>query len=158
MSRGENLYYEYDGEKEYCGNSWICDVCGQSYSPGGFMVSPFADGRHICKDCLTEGVVEYFSHNNLPEIINVNDKAYVVHCFEFKQRRKARVPTKLRREILSAGKCNYCGAKDNLQVDHIIPTSKGGANLRENMQCLCGSCNSSKSDKIKNAHLKRLLS
>ena len=44
--------------------------------------------------------------------------------------------------------CQSCGATDNLTIDHIIPVSKGGGNENENLQTLCGSCNSKKGNKI----------
>ena len=40
--------------------------------------------------------------------------------------------------------CCYCGARENLSVDHLIPSHKGGANAGENMVWACRSCNSSK--------------
>lgn len=43
--------------------------------------------------------------------------------------------------------CVACGASGPLQVDHIVPTSKGGPNTIDNIQPLCGRCNKSKSDK-----------
>ena len=46
------------------------------------------------------------------------------------------------------GRCVECGSKENLEFDHIIPFSKGGANTYRNMQLLCQSCNRSKSNKI----------
>ena len=58
------------------------------------------------------------------------------------------------REIVDAiwrrdgGKCVYCGSTENLQIDHIIPFSKGGATCIENLQILCQKCNAKKSNNI----------
>ena len=46
------------------------------------------------------------------------------------------------------GKCVKCGSQGNLEYDHVIPVSKGGANTNRNIQLLCEACNSSKSDKV----------
>lgn len=46
------------------------------------------------------------------------------------------------------GRCVYCGSTENLQLDHIIPFSKGGATTVENLQLLCQKCNLEKSNKI----------
>lgn len=47
---------------------------------------------------------------------------------------------------------NYCCAKcntdSNIEMDHIIPLSKGGAHHIDNIQPLCRSCNASKGNKI----------
>ncbi len=45
-------------------------------------------------------------------------------------------------------RCVYCGSTENLQLDHIIPFSKGGATSLENLQLLCQKCNLEKSNKI----------
>lgn len=45
-------------------------------------------------------------------------------------------------------KCLSCGRADvKLTVDHVVPLSKGGSNMIDNIQPLCGSCNSSKNTK-----------
>jgi hypothetical protein len=46
------------------------------------------------------------------------------------------------------GKCVICGSNENLEFDHIIPFSEGGANTYRNIQLLCQPCNRSKSDSI----------
>ena len=52
--------------------------------------------------------------------------------------------------IRDKGRCVYCGSTDNLQLDHIIPFSKGGATTVENLQLLCQKCNIRKSNHIGN--------
>lgn len=46
------------------------------------------------------------------------------------------------------GKCVICGSQENLEFDHIIPFSKGGATTYRNLQILCKKCNIGKSNKI----------
>ena len=57
-----------------------------------------------------------------------------------------RVSDSLRDEIISISnnKCTKCGASQSLQIDHIIPRSLGGKSIKENLRCLCNSCNSSR--------------
>ena len=45
-------------------------------------------------------------------------------------------------------KCNYCKSLENLEIDHIIPVSKGGKADEINLQVLCRSCNRKKSNKL----------
>jgi 5-methylcytosine-specific restriction endonuclease McrA len=46
-------------------------------------------------------------------------------------------------------KCVNCGSSEKITIDHIVPISKGGTNHINNLQPLCGYCNSSKGAKIK---------
>ena len=46
--------------------------------------------------------------------------------------------------------CVHCGRKfrkGSIDIDHIIPQSKGGTNRPENLQCLCIHCNRSKGNR-----------
>lgn len=44
-------------------------------------------------------------------------------------------------------KCVYCGEKDNLTLDHVIPKCKSGPNSWKNLVTCCGDCNVKKGDK-----------
>lgn len=39
------------------------------------------------------------------------------------------------------GKCRRCGSKVELQFDHIVPRSRGGAGCAANVELLCKRCN-----------------
>ncbi len=45
-------------------------------------------------------------------------------------------------------KCIYCGSKNNLTLDHVVPKCKNGANTWKNLVTCCGSCNVKKGDKL----------
>ena len=66
-------------------------------------------------------------------------------------------PSEFRKRVIQdhwdseGGYCPSCGRsslrKMDLSVDHIVPIRHGGRNSSSNSQVLCGSCNSSKSDR-----------
>ena len=57
----------------------------------------------------------------------------------------------LRYEILTRDRvCQLCGTtkeQERLEVDHIVPRSKGGTNDPGNLQVLCAPCNRGKSNR-----------
>lgn len=58
------------------------------------------------------------------------------------------IPAQVRRDVLSAGRCAECSATERLEVDHIIPFSRGGSHDRSNLQALCRHCNVRKGARI----------
>ncbi|MGI8428052.1 MAG: HNH endonuclease [Solirubrobacteraceae bacterium] len=44
--------------------------------------------------------------------------------------------------------CQYCGARSNLTVDHVVPRSKGGALSWDNIVASCAPCNRRKGDAL----------
>jgi hypothetical protein len=46
------------------------------------------------------------------------------------------------------GRCVDCGSKENLEFDHIIPWSEGGANTARNLELRCEACNRKKGASI----------
>lgn len=64
---------------------------------------------------------------------------------------QSRYVSKKNRALLlekAKNQCEYCGDKENLEVDHIIPVSIGGSNEIENLQILCRKCNRTKRTKL----------
>ena len=56
--------------------------------------------------------------------------------------------TVLHRDNFRCVACGITSKNVELQVDHIIPFSKGGSNNIDNLQTLCVDCNRGKSDRI----------
>ena len=46
------------------------------------------------------------------------------------------------------GRCVECGSIEYLEVDHVIPWSRGGATSTDNLQLLCRGCNRSKAASV----------
>jgi HNH endonuclease len=44
--------------------------------------------------------------------------------------------------------CVDCDAAENLTLDHIVPLSRGGTNVLDNLRTLCGPCNHAKADSL----------
>lgn len=43
--------------------------------------------------------------------------------------------------------CQYCGAKEKLTIDHVLPSSRGGLDTWENLICCCAPCNTKKGNR-----------
>lgn len=94
------------------------------------------------------------TEENITELINLLESRLTVTAFVKEQR--TLMTKKLREYIKERDKytCCSCGNSTNiepnllLEIDHIIPVSKGGTTEEGNLQTLCWKCNRSKSDKI----------
>ena len=56
----------------------------------------------------------------------------------------------------SCGGCRHEFLFGNFTVDHVIPRSRGGTDHLDNLQLLCGACNSVKGDRTQEYLLARL--
>ena len=59
---------------------------------------------------------------------------------------KTHIPSSLRWDVWERDDftCQHCGIRKNLSIDHIVPESRGGTLVNDNLQTLCKSCNSKK--------------
>jgi 5-methylcytosine-specific restriction endonuclease McrA len=80
---------------------------------------------------------------------------FIGRIYKGTSKRESLAPS-VKKEVLSIGYCVYCGSTEQLQVDHIIPYSKGGTHDKENLQCLCFICNRAKSDLTEEEYFARL--
>ena len=117
---------------------------GNTFSEA-FKVHSEADKISFQIPAFTFGVQKELTvyRNELPKKENNGSEISV-------ERRKRRISQATKDKVWrrDEGKCVECGSNENLEFDHIIPFSKGGANTYRNIQLLCQNCNRSKSDKI----------
>lgn len=59
------------------------------------------------------------------------------------KRKRAVIPQSIRLEVWQrdGGRCVDCSSQENLEFDHVIPHSMGGADTARNLQLLCEKCN-----------------
>lgn len=75
--------------------------------------------------------------------------AYLLFCNTDNYNTMAKIGINTRRAIYERdGGCLVCKTTENLTVDHIVPVSKGGTNIYENLQTLCGEHNLEKGSNI----------
>ena len=98
----------------------------------------------------------YWSSQDKVDILNLIERSkshYIeIETYEFKRLEACKYtsnPTVRKKIFKRDGRiCKHCKTNKNLTLDHIIPISKGGQNILENLQILCKSCNSKKGTKI----------
>jgi hypothetical protein len=54
------------------------------------------------------------------------------------------IPMAIREELYKNPRCALCERNCDLQIDHMVPVSRGGKSVRDNLQLLCSSCNMAK--------------
>ena len=81
------------------------------------------------------------------ELENLNNRQSLIRAKE-RLRMYANLYVRDLKSKVEKVNCKICLSKEKLQYDHIIPISKGGKNIVENIQVLCRTCNIRKSNKI----------
>lgn len=88
-----------------------------------------------------DGFAEAMSHVGF---LKTHDDCVMLTSFCDVSSIRKSIGMRLRAEVLSVGRCAVCESAENLVVDHIKPVFLGGATKRDNLQCLCVSCNIAK--------------
>ena len=110
----------------------------------------YTSGGGMAKRSFTVPMTE----ETIVELIKMLESKLTAIAFAKEQRT---LMTKKMREFIKKRNnytCRICGNSTHvepnllLEIDHIIPVSKGGRTVEDNLQTLCWKCNRSKSDKI----------
>jgi len=59
---------------------------------------------------------------------------------------KTYIPAAVRRAVESrdGSRCVYCGSREEITLDHVVPEAEGGPTVETNLVCCCASCNTTK--------------
>lgn len=109
--------------------------------------------NQVIKDFCNKGDLINCEINNIKKVkrYGVNYHRYLLSKKDVLNEKRSRTISQSVKDKVwnrDGGKCVECGSNENLEFDHIIPHSKGGANTYRNIQLLCEPCNRSKSAKI----------
>lgn len=139
MQGPDELFCNYcdvkDCTKKMCNCCFLCDC--DVYSFGEEL------DFHLCSECF---VSLYFQ---LQKGLLKIEKEIVPEGYEKITVLRKIITEDERNEIFDRDKwkCVFCGDSNDLQIDHIIPFSKGGTTEDNNLQTLCKSCNVKKGNK-----------
>jgi hypothetical protein len=93
------------------------------------------------------GATEPLDLNAFADFVNFAEEKKLTWQDRFANRR---VPDSMRAVVLvrDGGRCRRCRRAINLEMDHIVPVSKGGKTEESNLQILCRRCNRAKCKKL----------
>ncbi|XP_072951421.1 uncharacterized protein [Typha angustifolia] len=143
---------EFETDELSCFRGLVLDI---SYRP----VNVVCWKRAICLEFMEKAdVLEYYDQTvssprgsfYIPAVLRVPHLLQVV--------KRRRVKHSLSRKSIfyrDSYTCQYCYSRENLTIDHVLPTSRGGEWTWENLVTACARCNSRKGQKtLEEANMK----
>ncbi|KAG8649840.1 hypothetical protein MANES_08G149200v8 [Manihot esculenta] len=115
--------------------------------------------RAICLEFMEKAdVLEYYDQtvNSPSGSFYIPAVLRVPHLLQVVKRRRIRSNLS-RKNILFRDNytCQYCSSRENLTIDHVLPTVRGGEWTWENLVAACDKCNSKKGQKtVEEANMK----
>lgn len=152
----ERIYKDFFIFKADCNNSEkfhrVCDMMVEL--EGTF----FSDGIHNDDFLVLMGIgFSYFFVKRTEK--NRNRLEFLGEKYGLKIGFKGKIPKEktrnpigfaLRHEVFKRDNymCVECGTKENLEIEHKIPVSRGGTDELDNLRTMCKNCNLSKTNRV----------
>ncbi|WOG91670.1 hypothetical protein DCAR_0310920 [Daucus carota subsp. sativus] len=145
---GYDLFFddpEFGRDELSCFRGLVLDI---SYRP----VNVVCWKRAICLEFMDKAdVLEYYDQtvNSPSGSFYIPAVLRVPHLLQVVKRRRIR-STLSRKNVLARDNftCQYCSSSENLTIDHVVPTARGGEWTWENLVTACSRCNNRKGQKI----------
>lgn len=146
--RGNPVYMDHGGPFALVSEQRVgvteCSLCG-SFEYCGDDVE--LHGHSICDPCA-ETVMNLKHHKHSGEYITWPNEPTTTTSETL---RKPISPSKRRRvHERDFYACRYCGARQNLVIDHVQPVTRGGTNDLDNLATACHECNQRKFNRTPN--------
>ncbi|XP_015578663.1 uncharacterized protein LOC8276527 isoform X2 [Ricinus communis] len=144
IGESEDYDSEYETDDLACFRGLVLDI---SYRP----VNVVCWKRAICLEFMEKAdVLEYYDQtvNSPSGSFYIPAVLRVPHLLQVVKRR--RIKSNLsRKNVLHRDNytCQYCSSRENLTIDHVLPTARGGQWTWENLVTACSKCNSKKGQK-----------
>jgi HNH endonuclease len=126
------------------------------YQPTNGDPSPFPSYTQLLEDtglpevCMWWAIPDLIVSGLLVVSLPLAPEPRVVRTQQTGARQKAPIPQELRWAVWERDDftCRHCGSRRKLTIDHIVPESRSGLTVIENLQTLCGPCNSAKGTRM----------
>lgn len=138
--------FEYSSNKMISYDEEICRIRKYSQDEKDSILEAL-ERNEIKQTVLKKERKKMIERETLDELI---DEGKVFNVYTKKEGNRGTIPMDIATAVWNrdGGRCSMCGSRENLEFDHIIPVSKGGATTFRNLQLLCKRCNLIKSDNI----------
>lgn len=138
--------FESDNNKMIGYNEEICRIKKYDQSEKEMIIEEI-EKKEIKEKVYEKERKKMLEREVLDELI---EEGKVFNVYTKKDGNRTTIPLDIANAVWNrdGGKCCICGSRENLEFDHIIPISKGGATTFRNLQILCKNCNIRKSDNI----------
>ncbi|MBW4593054.1 MAG: HNH endonuclease [Brasilonema angustatum HA4187-MV1] len=109
--------------------------------------------RGVIRDLIHQANSEKADKSKKPKVKKSAATKSLAQAKQDSSKRSRHIPASVRVSVLDKDdyKCVFCGRSSQqvqLEVDHIVPFSKGGSNNLSNLQTLCTDCNRGKEARL----------